>query len=336
MIDTNPVVVRCWRGDGVESIHRGCWALADTSGAVIAHEGETDQLIFARSATKSFQALPLIESGAADAYELPVQSIAQAVSSHSGEAQHIATASHTLSLIGLNADALQCGASAPMFVGPKATQRRIFHCCSGKHAGFLAVSQHLGEQPVNYLDPAGAVQTLVHEAVLDITGADPTTVSRAIDDCSAPTFRLPLHALATGIARIANPEVAGLTPGRIAACQRITSAAAQFPELVAGSTNRLCTDLMKVTQGRLFAKSGAEAVYLVGAVGSDRGLAIKVDDAADRARDPMVIALLQRFDLLSADEAAQLSDWTNADIVNADSLVVGHRELTSAVIGGRS
>lgn len=333
MIETNPVVVRCWRGSGVESIHRGTWVLTDTSGTVIDHEGDPDQLIFGRSATKSFQALPLIESGAADAFGLPVQSIANAIASHSGEAQHVAAVTHTLALIGLDAGALRCGAMAPFLSGPDAEKRRILNCCSGKHAGFLAISQHLAAPPAAYLDPDGAVQTLIHQAVLDITGADPATVTQAIDGCSAPTFRLPLRATATGIARIANPELANLTPARSTACQRITTAAAKFPELVAGSTNRLCTDLMKVTKGRLFAKSGAEAVYFVGAVGSDRGLAMKVDDAANRALEPMVIALLQRFDLLSTNEAAQLSAWTNPNILNADDIVVGHRELTAAVLG---
>jgi L-asparaginase II len=333
MIETNPVIVRRWRGDGVESIHRGAWVLADTSGSVLAHAGEPEQLVFGRSATKSFQALPLIESGAVDAFDLPDQSIAGAVSSHSGEAQHVAAVSKTLAAIGLGVDALQCGPAAPFISGPTAEKQRIMHCCSAKHAGFLALSQHLNADPGDYLAPGGAVQMLVHQAVLEITGADPAMVTRATDGCSAPTFRLPLRAMATGIARIANPEMAMLAPSRVAACQRITGAAAAYPELVAGSVGRLCTDLIKVTNGRLFAKSGAAGVYFVGAVGANRGLAIKIDDASEQAREPAVLALLQRFDLLSTHEANQLAAWTNPEILNADELVVGHQEFTSAILG---
>ena len=333
MIETNPVLARYWRGTNVESIHRGAWVLTDSSGQVLANAGDPSQGVFGRSATKSFQALPLIETGAADAFGLPPQSLALALASHSGEPQHEASVAKTLELIGLEPGALQCGTQAPFGSATGTQGHRITHNCSGKHAGFLAVSQHIGADPAMYLDPGGEVQTLVHQAVIEITGTEPATVTRAIDGCSAPTFRIPLQAQATGIARVANPEAAGLDGIRHDACRRFTDAAAQFPELVAGSTNRICSDLLKVSEGRLFAKIGAEGVYLVGVVGADRGLAIKIDDGNDRAFTPMLARLLQRFDLISDAEVTALGRWASDVITNWDGLEVGRVESTEAVTG---
>lgn len=331
MIETNPVLVRCWRGDGVESLHRGTWVVTNTAGNVLHGAGDPHQLVFGRSSTKSFQALPLIESGAADAFKLPTESIAVALASHSGEPQHEAAVSRTLELIGLDADALQCGPQAPMGSATGAAGSRIDNNCSGKHAGFLAVSQHLGADPADYLNPAGQVQTLVRDALTQITGADPNTVTTAIDGCSAPTFRLPLQAMATGIARITNPELAGLPSLRTAACKQLTNAAAQFPELVAGSKDRICTDLIKASNGRLFAKIGAEGVYFVGVVGGNLGLAVKIDDGNMRAFSPLLTRLLRRFDLLSEAELLNLAAWSSDEITNWDGLVVGRFELSDAV-----
>lgn len=334
MFESNPVLVQFWRGDSIESAHRGAWVLADSSGIVHANASDPTQLVFARSSTKSFQALPLVESGAADAFGLPTQSLAIALASHSGEPQHAAATLQTLKLIGLTPQDLLCGPQAPMGSARDTTGTRILNNCSGKHAGFLAISQHLGVDPADYLDPDGTVQTLVRDALASITGADPTQACVATDGCGAPTFRLPLLALATGIARVANAEQAshsallGLTTERSEACQRLVRAARLHPELVAGSTKRICSDLLKVTSGRLFSKIGAEGVYLVGVVGSDRGIAIKIDDGNIRAIYPLLMELLQRFGFINNAEAEQLSRWSDPTVRNWDDQVVGHIAVT--------
>jgi L-asparaginase II len=54
------------RGSTVESSHRGAFAVLDADGAVLAAHGDILRPIFPRSAVKVLQALPLVESGAAD------------------------------------------------------------------------------------------------------------------------------------------------------------------------------------------------------------------------------------------------------------------------------
>src|SRR5258708_25633009 len=85
---TDPVLVEVLRGAFVESRHRGAAAVVDAAGRVVARWGDTERPIFARSAIKPLQALPLVESGAADRYDLGVTELALACASHHAEPSH--------------------------------------------------------------------------------------------------------------------------------------------------------------------------------------------------------------------------------------------------------
>ena len=62
----NPVVVEVTRGALVESAHRGAGAVVDADGRVVMAFGDVERPVYPRSAVKALQALPLVESGAAD------------------------------------------------------------------------------------------------------------------------------------------------------------------------------------------------------------------------------------------------------------------------------
>jgi hypothetical protein len=65
---SNPVLVEVTRGNLVESRHRGLVIAVDSEGRTVFSLGDTESGVFPRSACKAMQALPLMESGAADAY----------------------------------------------------------------------------------------------------------------------------------------------------------------------------------------------------------------------------------------------------------------------------
>ena len=69
-VEANPVVVEILRGDMVESRHRAAIAVVDVEGHVVVSVGDIERPVFARSAIKPLQALPLIETGAAEAEAL--------------------------------------------------------------------------------------------------------------------------------------------------------------------------------------------------------------------------------------------------------------------------
>ncbi len=321
----NPRLVEIHRGGRLESIHRGAWALVDTSGAMIDHAGDPLQGIYPRSAMKSLQALPLVESGAADRFGLDDRHLALALASHSGEPCHIDVAADGLAKINLDASSLQCGPQRPQHSATAAPAERIINNCSGKHVGFLAVAAHLEVEPSTYLDPSGEVQSLVRSAVAEMTQTDLEDMGVAIDGCSAPTFHLPLAGLATGLARLTNPQ--GLAQERADACRRLTNAARSHPNLVAGTHERFCTDLIAATDGRVFGKIGAEGVYTFGVVGEGIGFAGKADDGNARGLYALMLDLLRRRALISAKEIRALDRWASTVVRNWDGLEVGHIEI---------
>lgn len=328
----NPVLVQVWRGGAVESQHRGAWVVVDAAGSVVEGAGAFDAPIYTRSAVKCLQALPLIETGAAERFAYDDAELAVAISSHNAEAQHTERVLGVLGRLGLEVRHLQCGPQPPGDPAARAELKErgerftsLHNNCSGKHAGFLALARHLGVPVERYLDPESAGQRLVRRALVDVSGVRDEDVTIAIDGCSAPTFRMPLVGLATAYARVANPS--GLAPARRAACERMLGAVERFPELLAGKHERICTDLSRTTRGRLFPKIGAEAVYAIGVRGEGRGLAIKIDDGGARALHAVIVALLRRFRFASTEELAALEEWEERRLSNWAGLEVGRTEV---------
>ena len=328
----NPVLVRVWRGAHVESQHRGAWALVDAQGQVVEGAGAFDEPFFARSAIKSIQALPLLEGGAAERFGIDDLELALALSSHNAEELHTRGVTGLLERLGLDVSHLRCGAQTPgdptaraalAESGEKATA--LHNNCSGKHAAFLAQALHLGVDPANYLDPSCAVQSRVRAVVAELTDLDADGLETAVDGCSAPTYRLPLGALALAFARIASPD--GLDAERRLACQRMLRAVERHPRAIAGRHKRLCTELAEVGRGELFPKIGAEAVYAVGIVGTGRALAVKMDDGGPRGLHATVIHLLARFGYLKTEQLDRLAKWRPQVLTNWAGLEVGRLEV---------
>jgi L-asparaginase II len=330
----NPVLVRIHRGGAVESQHRGAWVVMDDSGAVIEGRGTWKGPVFTRSSVKCMQALPLLETGAAKRFALTDPEVALCLASHNAEPCHTSVVAGLLARLGLSVRDLKCGAQPPGDPDARNALRErgesptaLHNNCSGKHTGFLALALHLGVPVASYIQPDSAGQLLVRKAVLELTGISTAELGTATDGCSAPTFRMPLQALATAFARVSNPS--GLSRERRAACERMLGAVAAHPHLIAGHHQRIDTDIARVTRGRLFPKIGGEAVYAIGVRGAGRGLALKIDDGSSRALHAVVIDLLRRFAFATADELASLATWEEKRLRNWAGLDVGHTEVVA-------
>src|SRR5437763_11609108 len=90
------ILARAYRGDHIESFHTGSIAVVDSLGRLLAYAGEPGLLTCLRSAAKPFQAIPLIEYGGVDEYDLSSEEIALTCGSHGGEPVHVATAAALL------------------------------------------------------------------------------------------------------------------------------------------------------------------------------------------------------------------------------------------------
>ena len=281
------------RGALVESVHRGRLAVYDPEGNVLEAVGDPEAYVYARSAAKPFQALPLILSGAADDFGLTEEELAVACASHNAEEPHLAAVRSILEKAGLTEDDLQSGAHLPLY-GPEATKlvrggeepRPIHSNCSGKHAGMLAVCVHEGYETATYREPDHPLQRRILGLIVEVCGLREDEVLVAGDNCGVPAFALPLRSFATGLARIATGE--GLSEELAGAALRVRDAMRGHPFMVAG-TGRFDTELMDSTN--LLVKGGAEAVLAAGSQ-EGWGMVLKISDGAERAVRPAALAAL--------------------------------------------
>ncbi len=324
----NPVVVvEITRGNSVESIHQVDIAIADNAGKITTTYGDPDIHIYPRSSIKSLQALPLIESGAADAYDFEDKHLALACASHNGQPMHFQAASEMLHRSGLDGSCLECGAQLPKYPEDQMTAMRsegglqpIHNNCSGKHSGFLAFAKHTGLKTNGYIGFDHPVQKEIAGVLEEVTGAKHSADNYGIDGCSIPTFKIPLTSLAVAYAKFGVGEDA--SPLRSKSMIRLRDACLKHPEMVAGN-NRVCTQLMQTLGNRAFVKVGAEGVYTMSLPELGLGVAMKSRDGSFRAVEVAVSQLA--CDLLKLDETdrEKMKLLTNPVLKNWNGIEVG-------------
>ncbi len=322
-ISSNPVLVEVVRGNLTESRHAGAIAIADASGRPVLSLGDVERLVFPRSAIKAMQAIPLIESGAADAFGLSNDELAVACASHSGDRVHIDAARSLLAKAGLDESYLACGAHWP--VSEQATRELILagQCaeaihnnCSGKHAGMLAAAVHLGLDPEGYERPDHALQAMIGGIIAETCGVALKRSRMGIDGCSVPTFAVPLSALARGFARLGTGQ--RLTAARARAAARLVRACFASPVLVAGE-GRFDTVVMSALAPSVFVKGGAEGVHCAALPGLGLGIALKIDDGtkrgAERAIAEAIVALLPKArPALAVQLGGEIFNWRGTSV----------------------
>ncbi len=329
----NPVLVDVSRGDMIESRHRGAVAVVDARGNVMAAWGDIERPVFARSAIKPLQALPLVESGTAESLEVSDEELALACASHGGEPEHVQTANRWLRRIGLRPDDLECGAHLPMYQPAAAALLRsgdapsaLHNNCSGKHVGFLATAVHLREPTDGYSHADHPVQRRVRQTLEDMSGEKLADAPTGIDGCGIPIIGLSLRATAYTMARLGSPH--DLPVKRARACERIVQAMVTAPFMVAGS-NRFCTDVMRVTGSRAIVKTGAEGFYAAALPIKGLGIALKIDDGASRAAEVAMGAVLQYLEILNDSAIQSLAEQLEPPVRNWAGTPVGRICATS-------
>lgn len=322
------------RGGVPESRHYGHIVIADPAGKVKWHTpGLTEEPVFYRSAMKPLQALPLLESGAADRFGLSPQEIALACASHSGEPKHVKVAQAMLGRKGarLSPACLKCGTHVPYSAEVAAKLARqgrkppvLCHNCSGKHSGMLLACRHLDWPIETYLLPSHPLQKRIKTIVAEFADLEVGEVMTGRDGCNLPAHAVSLRRMAMSYARLASPaywEKRG-NPMRAGAVGRITAAMSRHPFYVSG-TGRSDLGLMNAANGRVFSKIGAEAVWCAGFPEEALGLAMKVADGANRAEVAILAEVLRQTGLLPEAAIKRFEVSVPRLITSTDGTVAG-------------
>lgn len=324
---SSELIVRVWRGPITESIHRGHIAVVNHKGELLHALGNPEFFTYIRSAAKIIQALPVIETGAADRFGFTEQELAFLCASHNGEEMHVRTAESILAKVGLSSHQLQCGAHEP-FHGSTASSMRarnlkpisLHNNCSGKHAGMLSLAVLWQTSLDDYLSIGHPVQQHMLDTISSLCMVPEDEIQLGTDGCGVPVFGLGIDKLAFAYARLGKPDQ--LTEARALACRKIIDAIRVHPYYLAG-TDRFDTRLIQVTKGRIIGKMGAEGIFAITVPDSGIGIAIKIEDGSQRALYPAATEALRQLNLLTKSEIEALSTFHTPIVHNWQGTEVG-------------
>ncbi len=293
--------IRTLRGGVEETIHEVDAVVVDGRGKTVASVGDPGKVTPLRSAAKPFQALPLVEDGAADRFGVTSSELALACASHNSETHQVEVVRGLLTRLGFEERDLACGPHPPLareLTFPSeddtgeievASPSPIANNCSGKHTAMLALAKHHGWNSTGYHLTEHPVQQRCRRAVARLCGVSEELIGEVVDGCGVVCWVLPLRAMAHGYT--------GLAADAGEAEREIVNAMVSHPGLVAGR-RRLCTALMSAVSGQVLVKVGAAGVYGAALLQHGIGLALKVTDGDDWAAGVALLAILDQLELL--------------------------------------
>lgn len=314
-----PLEIHITRGPMTESVHLVDAVVMDDQKNILASWGDIHAPVYPRSAIKMLQAVLLIESGAYAAHKLDHRHLALASSSHYADPIHTELVHDWLSKYQLNEEHLRCGVQTPtresvrdsLLLAHKKPNRG-HNNCSGKHCGLIAVCVHKGYKIAHYDDDQHPVQQDLREVLSQLYELDLKDARFGVDGCGIPTIATPLYHLATGHVNLAK-RLSG---------KMILEAITKYPDYMSGAGN-FPTEITRATEGRLFAKVGAEGVFCALSPRENIYLALKVRDGGHRAAQYATALLLKTFCGVSAEEELTLQKFLKPKIKNWEGLVVG-------------
>ena len=280
-------ILELTRGRVVESTHFGSIAVVDSTGKLLQSYGDPYGVAFLRSSAKPFQALPFVERGGVEHFNLSQSEVSISCSSHETAQIHLDTVRAMQDKIGIQENDLQCGSHLPgdalqlrMVIQQNITPTPNFNNCSGKHTAMLACAKMRGLPLEGYLDINHPIQQDILETFAEMCDIEKEKVELGVDGCSAPNFAVPLFNAALGMAHLCDPRT--LNEARATACRKIASAMTTHPEMVSNYGEFDC-ELMKIGEGNIVTKRGAEGFQIIGLMPgvygeNGVGIAFKVTD----------------------------------------------------------
>ena len=315
-------MVEVTRSNFIESVHHGTAVLINSAGEILKEWGNSNILIYPRSALKPIQSLNLYKEGVAEALNLSDELIALTTASHHAEAIHQKMIGNWLKKMNLNENYLTCGPAWPWNINDQfeaylkyQNKRKIFHNCSGKHCGHLAVCRHKNLTIKNYQKKDHPIQKDLIQLIENLSKYKIKNVG--IDGCTLPNPLIPLKKFALAAAQLADYTKLNEYS---AIAKRIFNSCIKFPEITGGikSTN---STLTKLSNGKAFFKNGAEGVFVAIIPEQKSALAVKIIDGATRAAEVAIAGLISELKIIDDDQIEKIK---NRSIKNSAGQIIGY------------
>jgi L-asparaginase II len=293
-------MVEVTRSNFTESTHYGVAVLINSNGEVLREWGNSSTLIYPRSALKPIQSLNLYKDGVAEDLNLSDDFIALTTASHHAENIHQKMINNWLKKINLKEKHLSCGPSWPWNTKDQfkahakyKVKRKIFHNCSGKHCGHLAVSKYRNLPIKNYQNKDHPIQKELIKLIEDLSKYKIKNIG--VDGCTLPNPLIPLKKFALAAAQLADYKRLN---EHSAITKRIINSCVKFPEITGGSKS-INSILTKLSKGKAFIKNGAEGVFVAIIPEKKSALAVKIIDGTRRAAEVAIAGLLSELKIIN-------------------------------------
>ena len=314
-------MVEVTRSDFTESIHYGAAVLINSDGKILKEWGNSNILIYPRSALKPIQSLNLYKDGVAEALNLSDNLIALTTASHHAETIHQQMVSDWLKKMNLNENHLSCGPSWPWnekdqfeAYSKYKAKRKIFHNCSGKHCGHLAVCSYNNLPIKNYQNKNHPIQKNLIQLIENLAKYKIKNVG--VDGCTLPNPLIPLIKFAFATAQLADYKKLN---DHSAIAKRIFNSCIKFPE-IAGGSKSINSILTKLSNGKVFVKNGAEGVFVAIIPELKSALAVKIIDGARRAAEVAIAGLLSELKIINNDQIEKIK---KSPVKNSAGQIIG-------------
>lgn len=329
-------LVEEYRGGLLENVHYGAISVVDETGKVLFSTGDPEHNTFLRSAAKPFQAIPVMKRLIDEKYGLTGEEAALFAASHRGEAFHIDALESILRKTGIREEELHCCPAYPLNEEAKAqrlrgneVKRRIFHNCSGKHAGLIALSKNMGWDSKTYYELEHPVQQEIIDTLASFTEHSREQIGLGVDGCGLPIFAVPLKSIALAYLKLACPDLIPDDETRLAA-ERMSKLMNEYPNMIA-DTRFVCSTLLK--DPNLTAKGGAKGVYGIGLRKERIGISLKVSDGSEQVWPSIIASILKFIGYSNQHTIDSLYELIPNQIVNDNGLIVGERKTVFTLKG---
>jgi len=328
------VLVEEYRGGLLENVHEGHICGVSDDGKVKYAVGNPQHRMFLRSSAKPIQAIPAILHGVDERYLLEEPEVAMMAASHRAEPVHVAALESMMAKTGVREEQLVCHPTFPLsatarheLVAHSGQERRIYHNCSGKHLGVLALCRKMGYSTEDYWHQDHPVQQEILRTMAMMADIPQEEITVGTDGCGFPVAAIPLNNLATAYLKLACPDLIADSSVREAVV-KITGIMNRNSLLISG-TGLICPALL--TDDNIVAKGGAKGVYCFGLREERLGFALKVMDGSEDEWPLIVASILEQIGYRRQETIRRLQALYSVDIKNDNNKTVGRNEAVFAL-----
>ncbi|HTG68281.1 MAG TPA: asparaginase [Candidatus Udaeobacter sp.] len=318
-----------YRGGRLENIHFGHICGVDEKGEIIFSAGDPEWVAFMRSSAKPFQAIPEFIQGIPDKYRFTDKEKTIMTASHRAEAYHVEALQAMLDKLGLCEEQLICAQTYPLspqardeLVTGHKPKRRIYHNCSGKHLGILALSKEKGYPLEGYGEPAHPAQAEVLDIVAYMSDFPAQNIHISVDGCGFPVYALPLKHIASMYLKLACPDLIGRAEVRSAAGE-VSRLMNDHSEMVSAPWF-ICSTLLR--DPNIVAKGGAKGIYSFGLRKERMAFALKVLDGSEEPWPIIVASILEQIGYDNQDTIDRMHALTPKELRNDSGRMVGEHK----------